>query len=33
MEAGTSTSSLGSYYGRWRRVDGRLVNKRIGEVR
>jgi len=23
----------GSYYGRWRGVDGRLVNKRIGKVR
>jgi hypothetical protein len=23
----------GSYYGRWRGVDGRLVNKKIGKVR
>src|SRR5690348_2187058 len=23
----------GSYYGRWRRLDGRLVNRRIGPVR
>ena len=23
----------GSYYGRWRGVDGRLINKRIGKVR
>jgi hypothetical protein len=23
----------GSYYGRWRTLDGRYVNRRIGEVR